>query len=144
MFQLKLCCIQSLLNCASSAVGYTLEHLLFTVVISALPLEAMSMASGSGGGMMQSNPAKLKKSPWPRTQERVNARWLLIRASQKHLDLGHIVCTMRPLRVCIEENSGDISRLVACVVSPLHRLSLLAGASKRYYAQHLSRMQILQ
>ncbi|CAE7295293.1 celf3 [Symbiodinium natans] len=46
----------------------------------------MSMASGSGGGMMQSNPAKLKKS--------------------------HIVCTMRPLRVCIEENSGDISRCV--------------------------------
>eukprot|EP00439_Symbiodinium_sp_Y106_P013561 s9143_g1.t4 len=34
----------------------------------------------------KSNPAKLKKS--------------------------HIVCTMRPLRVCIEENSGDISRCI--------------------------------
>eukprot|EP00434_Breviolum_minutum_P002108 symbB.v1.2.001863.t2/scaffold77.1/size347087/34 len=48
---------------------------------------AMSMASGSGGGgLIQSNPAKLKKT--------------------------HIVCTMRPLRLCIEENSGDISRCI--------------------------------
>lgn len=51
-----------------------------------LLVAAMSMASGSGGGLAQSNPAKLKKS--------------------------HIVCTMRPLRLCIEENSGDISRCI--------------------------------
>mmetsp|Transcript_75250 Transcript_75250/g.121498 ORF Transcript_75250/g.121498 Transcript_75250/m.121498 type:complete len:96 (-) Transcript_75250:203-490(-) len=38
----------------------------------------------STGGMSGSNPAKLKKS--------------------------HIVCTMRPLRLCIEENTGDMSR----------------------------------
>eukprot|EP00419_Tripos_fusus_P027361 CAMPEP_0172726616 /NCGR_PEP_ID=MMETSP1074-20121228/91155_1 /TAXON_ID=2916 /ORGANISM="Ceratium fusus, Strain PA161109" /LENGTH=73 /DNA_ID=CAMNT_0013553689 /DNA_START=102 /DNA_END=323 /DNA_ORIENTATION=+ len=34
--------------------------------------------------MISANPAKLKKS--------------------------HMVCTMRPLRICIEENNGDISK----------------------------------
>mmetsp|Transcript_11684 Transcript_11684/g.12705 ORF Transcript_11684/g.12705 Transcript_11684/m.12705 type:complete len:112 (-) Transcript_11684:43-378(-) len=62
--------------------AYLLELDLFVQLLVA----AMSMASGSGGGLAQSNPAKLKKS--------------------------HIVCTMRPLRLCIEENSGDISRCI--------------------------------
>eukprot|EP00405_Crypthecodinium_cohnii_P001188 CAMPEP_0194763948 /NCGR_PEP_ID=MMETSP0323_2-20130528/20780_1 /TAXON_ID=2866 ORGANISM="Crypthecodinium cohnii, Strain Seligo" /NCGR_SAMPLE_ID=MMETSP0323_2 /ASSEMBLY_ACC=CAM_ASM_000346 /LENGTH=76 /DNA_ID=CAMNT_0039689969 /DNA_START=130 /DNA_END=360 /DNA_ORIENTATION=+ len=34
----------------------------------------------------------------------------LMAANQPKLKKSHIVCTMRPLRVCIEENNGDIAR----------------------------------
>lgn len=33
-------------------------------------------------------------------------------SAQAKLKKSHIVCTMRPLRLCIEENSGDISRCI--------------------------------
>ncbi|CAK0811596.1 unnamed protein product, partial [Prorocentrum cordatum] len=34
----------------------------------------------------------------------------MIQANPSKLKKSHIVCTMRPLRLCIEENNGDISK----------------------------------